>query len=134
MLRKFLLRDARDREVGAKHHGARGRGALIDGQYEGHERFPALSFCARQADWAADVKLAVAPTKRADVVPAKAGTHNHRPPLLRSLGLQPSRQHKPVVMGPGSHSASPHLSGTRNSRTTPPRWSHRRRPRWSARS
>ena len=61
MLRKFLLCEAGDREVGAKHHGARGRGALIDGQYEGHERFPALSFWARQADWKKKVKAALVP-------------------------------------------------------------------------
>ena len=40
MLREFLLRHARDRDVGPKHDRARGRGALIDGQHKGHGVFP----------------------------------------------------------------------------------------------
>ena len=34
MLRELLLRHGRDRDVAAKHDGARGGGALIDGQHE----------------------------------------------------------------------------------------------------
>ena len=34
MLREFLLRRGGDRNIAAKHDGARGRGALIDGQHE----------------------------------------------------------------------------------------------------
>ncbi len=37
MLREFLLCGCRDGNVGAKHNGARGRGALIDGQHKGHD-------------------------------------------------------------------------------------------------
>src|SRR5581483_2450564 len=40
MLRKLGLRDGCDRKVGAKHHRARRRGALIDGEHEGHWRSP----------------------------------------------------------------------------------------------
>ncbi len=44
MLREFLLRGGGDRDVVAKHDGARGGGALIDGQHEGHGGF---SWCSR---------------------------------------------------------------------------------------
>ena len=37
MLREFLLRGGGDRDVAAEHDGARGCGALIDGQHEGHD-------------------------------------------------------------------------------------------------
>src|SRR4029079_14893509 len=37
MLRKLLLRGGGDRDVAAEHDGARGGGALIDGQDEGHD-------------------------------------------------------------------------------------------------
>src|SRR4051794_16874588 len=37
MLREFLLRSGGDRDVAAEHDGARGRGALIDGQNVGHD-------------------------------------------------------------------------------------------------
>src|SRR4051812_50144794 len=37
MLREFLLRGGGDGDVAAEHDGARGCGALIDGQNEGHE-------------------------------------------------------------------------------------------------
>ncbi len=40
MLRELGLRYACDRDVGPKHNGARGRGALIDGQHKGHGVFP----------------------------------------------------------------------------------------------
>src|SRR4029079_13642427 len=36
MLREFLLRRGGDGDVAAEHDGARGRGALIDGQHKGH--------------------------------------------------------------------------------------------------
>ncbi len=36
MLREFLLRRGGDGNVAAEHDGARGRGALIDGQHKGH--------------------------------------------------------------------------------------------------
>ena len=36
MLREFLLRGGGDGNVAAEHDGARGRGALIDGQHKGH--------------------------------------------------------------------------------------------------
>ncbi len=49
MLRKFLLRGCGDGDVGAKHDGARGRGALIDGQHKGHERcFPEVLCDAKE--------------------------------------------------------------------------------------
>jgi len=38
------------------------------------------------------------------VVPAKAGTHNHRCWLFSTLELQRAATLKPVVMGPGSRS------------------------------
>ena len=55
MLREFLLRGRGDRDVGAEHDGARGCGALIDGQYKGHD-VASRKACwvvlgARQADW-----------------------------------------------------------------------------------
>ena len=37
MLREFLLRGRGDRDVAAKHDGARGGGALVDGEDERHE-------------------------------------------------------------------------------------------------
>ena len=39
MLRELGLRCRRDRDVAAKHNGARGCGALIDGQHKGHGGF-----------------------------------------------------------------------------------------------
>ena len=60
MLREFLLRGRGDGNVGAKHDGARGCGALIDGQHMGHERcFPGCCFAVapRQADWEAKVNM-----------------------------------------------------------------------------
>ncbi len=42
MLREFGLRGGGDRDVAAKHDGARGCGALIDGQHKGHDVFLAL--------------------------------------------------------------------------------------------
>src|SRR5204863_7292789 len=42
MLREFSLRDGRDGNVRSKHNGARGCGALIDGQHIGHDIFLAL--------------------------------------------------------------------------------------------
>ena len=40
VLREFSLRDRRNRNVAAKDNGARGRGALIDGQHKRHELLP----------------------------------------------------------------------------------------------
>src|SRR6185312_1825059 len=37
MLLEFLLRRGGDGDVAAEHDGARGRGALIDGQHKGHD-------------------------------------------------------------------------------------------------
>src|ERR1019366_9340491 len=55
MLREFGLRGRRDRDVGAKHDGARGRGALIDGQHKGHGDFlEVFSWVSRRCfpkDW-----------------------------------------------------------------------------------
>src|SRR5437762_11370708 len=42
MLREFSLRDGGDGNVRPKHNGARGCGALIDGQHIGHDIFLAL--------------------------------------------------------------------------------------------
>ena len=49
------LRGRGDGDVGAKHDGARGCGALIDGQHKGHDvasrKVCLLCAAARQADW-----------------------------------------------------------------------------------
>src|SRR5215468_9145017 len=42
-----------------------------------------------------------------DVVPAKAGTHNHRVELLERVGDPTFAKQLPVVMGPGSRFACP---------------------------
>ena len=60
MLREFLLRGRRDRDVAAKHNGARGGGALIDGQHKGHgvaspERF-ASGVCSPNSSLRASAK------------------------------------------------------------------------------
>ncbi len=61
MLREFLLRRGCDGDVAAKHHRARGCGALIDGQHERHERyFPEVRWVCRrprQADWNGKVNM-----------------------------------------------------------------------------
>ncbi len=59
MLRKFLLRRGCDGNVAAEHDGARGCGALIDGQHKGHWRcFPEGDVCrAKGADWERKVNI-----------------------------------------------------------------------------
>ena len=62
MLREFLLRGGGDGDVAAKHDGARGCGALIDGQHKGHGVSLALLpgrllVAARQADWEWNVNM-----------------------------------------------------------------------------
>jgi hypothetical protein len=42
-----------------------------------------------------------------NVVPAQAGTHNHRRPILYRVSLQRARYHPSVAMGPGSRFAWP---------------------------
>ena len=49
MLREFLLRGGGDGDVAAEHDGARGRGALIDGQHEGHDVASREVLVAREA-------------------------------------------------------------------------------------
>ena len=58
MLREFLLRRGGDGNVAAEHDGARGRGALIDGQHKGHGVASpgGLWLRKRQSDWEAKVK------------------------------------------------------------------------------
>ena len=61
MLREFLLRGGGDGDVAAEHDGARGRGALIDGQHKGHGVASPGGFLVAQeeADWEAGQYLVV---------------------------------------------------------------------------
>ena len=98
MLRKFLLRDRRDRKVGAKHHGARGRGALIDGQHEGHWR-SSHHLVARKASglesgrqvWKR-LAAAASSSPSGAIAARRAGTRiTTAPALSRLLETQPSQ-------------------------------------------
>ena len=77
MLREFLLRGGRDRDVGAKHDGARGCGALVDGQHKGHDgvasRRCLVAFAARQADWGAKVNMGACARTLCSPPPLAAG-------------------------------------------------------------
>ena len=58
MLREFLLRGGGDGNVAAEHDGARGRGALIDGQHKGHGVASREDWLRkRQSDWEAKVNI-----------------------------------------------------------------------------
>jgi hypothetical protein len=59
MLREFLLRGGGDGNVAAEYDGARGRGALIDGQHKGHDvaSLGGLLVVERQSDWEAKVNM-----------------------------------------------------------------------------
>ena len=73
MLREFQLRRGGDGDVGAKHNGARGCGALIDGQHIGH------GVASRVAVfWCRNAKASGLEGEgqyHSGVVLAKAGTH-----------------------------------------------------------
>ncbi len=129
MLREFLLRGRCDGNIGAKDDGARGGGALIDGQHIGHGVASRVSFVVRwrkrQADRARFVNISAC-----------------RPPL--HLARLPERS-KPKASGEGDsprvelveRKPSPHprpAKGAAREQITPPRSSHRRRSRWSGRS
>ena len=124
MLRKFLLRGGGDRNIAAKHDGARGCGALIDGQHEGHGGcFPrGLLVGARQADW--EEKVNISPSSRRTPRPiatARGFCDGCQRPVFRieSTTRYGSRR-------------SP-ASGARENATSTPS-SRRHRPRWSGRS
>ncbi|MFK4721110.1 hypothetical protein ABIE89_002210 [Bradyrhizobium niftali] len=59
------------------------------------------------------VRVGTLPTKLSVVVPAKAGTHNHREWLWRELATQNPRNHTRLWLWiPDPRSASLRLSGT----------------------
>src|SRR5271169_3776722 len=105
MLRKFLLRDCRDGNIAAKHHGARGCGALIDGQHKGHDVFPSRLFGVAS-------RVFVVPSRQADWE-RKVNTMTLYSTLLPSRPAQRRGEGEEVTLPP---------------------WSPRRRPQWSGRS
>ena len=74
VLLKLLLRDGGDGDVGSEHDGARGRGALIDGQNKGHGGSSREVSCAgeRTADWRAAVNMRKAEAIRSSVIASEA--------------------------------------------------------------
>ena len=78
MLRKLRLRRRGDRDVGPKHDGARGCGALIDGQHKGHDVFSWRCFPGGVVGLRRGKRIGNG-SSISIVVPAKAGTHTPRP-------------------------------------------------------
>src|SRR5215471_10955709 len=109
MLRKFLLRDGGDRNVVAKYDGARGRGALIDGENKGHDENPGVDSRkllrrrragSRQPDRAGKVKrrrvaLFTLPWSRQLTPPRLAPRFAQREPTLPLQGrVAPRLEHR----------------------------------------
>ncbi len=146
MLRKFLLRRCGDGNVASKHDGARGCGALIDGQHKGHWRcFP--RGCLEQGKRIGE---------QTSICRCRAILH---PPLegegrlalsearcetgwgdgLSTRSQFETRDRHPTPPLPGRRFASsrrvdPPPPGEGKNAATPMRSSRRRRRRWSGRS
>ena len=125
MLRKFLLRRGGDGDVAAEHDGARGRGALIDGQHKGHDvASPGGLLVAQEA-----IRL------------GEGSSISHRRPCERRdpyrvvPSVETSWLTAPATMAAGGY-GSLLFAGTtvERARPTSPLSSRRRRPRWSGRS
>ena len=127
MLREFLLRGGGDGDVAAEHDGARGRGALIDGQHKGHGVASPGGFWLRkrQSDWGPKVNIR---RRRASRRPCESEGPIATGAFIVAKSRLPVSFHSRAQRGMG-----PSRSQGR-ARVTSPRSSRRRRPRWSGRS
>ena len=132
MLREFLLRGRGDRDVAAKHDGARGRGALIDGEDEGHGcLLPGgdLWLRPREADWEGTVNIW--PTSR--MLSPRGEARRNAASSLTSSGAACATT-RPGYCRRASHDRARARLRATGMTATPTPSSRRRRRRWSGRS
>ena len=135
MLREFLLRGGGDGDVAAEHDGARGRGALIDGQHKGHDVASPGGFWLRQrqSDWEAKVNWGVRPRSSLPLPLAGEGWSR----CAAGDGVRDQRGGAMIcgeTRPPASLRSAPSPATRERERITSPPSSRRRRPRWSGRS
>ena len=136
MLREFLLRRRRDRDVIAEHDRARGCGALIDGEDEGHGASSRVVSCvSRQGKRIGDGSSISAATLLLSLPLVGRVAHRERSERCDGWG---ACFHKGTLRAlpcatPTRRFAPPSPQGG-GIKATPTLWSRRRRPRWSGRS
>ena len=139
MLREFLLRRGGDGDIAAKHDGARGRGALIDGQHKGHERcFPGGLLVAQEAsglggegqDW---INAAVASSSPGGGKAAHEARGRGGDGFGESSSKRVHMERHPAPVYAATQASHPPPQGRGKKATSPPS-SRRRRRRWSGRS